>query len=133
MKLNTAVIAFFAIFSTFDVLASDAERQWVFSNVMAYQEVENTASALFTWAEAEYQEHENEGLFVRFPQDGKTIKATLDLAKVLKKRAAQVKATGDTAGSNALLFAAEATAYYATKMPHLLEDRINSQTQVANE
>lgn len=133
MRVVQVLVSVFFISINASVMADEAEQDWSFSQVAAYQQVTDKASALFAWAEAEYAEHEEEGLFKRFPQDGKTIQATLNLAKEFKNRAVKAMADGDTTGANALLFAAEATAYYATKMPHLLEKRIESQTQVSNE
>ena len=87
----------------------------------AHGVVSHTIDTLVTWARGEYAEHDGEGLFERFPQEGALIRATIELAQQLKRDAAN---SADRAQAQAMLFAAEATARYAAAMPHLLEDRL---------
>jgi len=95
-----------------------------FGQLAPYQKVTDSVDNLSIWADGEYVEHEGEGLFKRYPEDGLVIRTTLALANELKQQAAQTK---DAHKARALLFAAEATALYAAKMPHLLEARIAQQ------
>jgi len=95
-----------------------------FSNLDAYNSVYSSVETLTTWAQGEYAEHENEGLFMRYPEDGGVISTTIALVNELKQLAIKARAEGDETKARAYLFSAEATANYAAQMPHLLEDRI---------
>lgn len=133
MRMTTMALAGALFLSGGMASADEVTPDWSFSQVAVHKQAMEKTEALFAWAEAEYTEHENEGLFEQYPDDGKTIKATLNLAKEFKANAAKAFAAGDKVNANALLFAAEATAFYATKMPHLLEKRVTLQTQVSNQ
>lgn len=88
-----------------------------------HEAVGKTIDLMVIWAEGEFAEHQGEGLFKRFPDEGLMIRATIDLARQLKDEAANAS---DGAKAQALMYAAEATARYAAQMPHLLEDRLDT-------
>jgi len=98
-----------------------------FNKPDAYQNVNSSIELLATWARGEYAEHQGEGLFARYPDDGAVINATNALVNELKLLAARARGGGDEAKARAYLFSAEATARYAAQMPHLLEDRLAEQ------
>lgn len=133
MKLQNVIAGCLLVLVSLPSLASEKNYDWAFSKSDASEQALEATAMLHTWAEAEYLEHENEGLFQRFPLDGQVIQATLKLVKEMENHAKQVAAKGGQSAANALLLAAEATAYYATMMPHLLESRIAAQSQVSNQ
>jgi len=82
-----------------------------------------------SWAAAEYTEHEQEGLFKRYPEDGQITQATIAIAKELKQKAETANKAGETIKARSYYFAAEAAARYAVQMPHMLEDRVKELAQ----
>ena len=114
-------------------IADDSAPTLSYGQIDAYQRVNSSVDTLVSWADGEFLEHQQEGLFQQYPEEGRIIKTTLSLATELRQQATQAAASGDTSRASALLFAAEATALYAAQMPHLLEDRLAQQTRAANE
>lgn len=104
--------------------ASDEGPVLSFSQKDAYFSVNKSIELLTTWARGEYAEHEGEGLFKRYPEDGGVIQTTITLVSELKQLAMKARAEGNETKARAYLFSAEATARYSAQMSHLLEDRI---------
>ena len=100
-----------------------------FAEPDAYTAVSNTIDTMTTWADAEYIEHEVEGLFERHPEDGQVTQATIEIAKELKNLARSAQQTGNAIKARAYYFAAEATARYSVQMPHMLEERVEKLSQ----
>jgi len=121
----------FAILTSLNIIspsmasADDEGPELSFNKPDAYQVVNGSIELLTTWARGEYAEHEGEGLFARYPQDGAVISETINLVHELQQLAKKARSKGDETKARAYLFSAEATARYAAQMPHLLEDRIN--------
>ncbi len=111
--------------------ANEKNSLLIFSKPSAYESVAESIESLSIWAKSEYQEHESEGLFKKYPNDGLVITETLNLTEVLKKLAAKAMRNGDDAKAKAYLFSAEATANYAANMPHMLEERLEKQANAA--
>ncbi|MDH5301703.1 MAG: hypothetical protein OEW58_10110 [Gammaproteobacteria bacterium] len=130
MKLTHLAICA-SLIATPCAYAENTNPDFSYGKADAYQRVSQAVDSLSQWADGEYQEHELEGLFQRYPQDALVIKSTLDLVNQLKQQATQAQADGDQTRASALLFAAEATALYAANMPHLLEKRLDVQAQAA--
>ena len=128
MKKNYIVFAILAslnIISPSMASADDEGPELSFSKPDVDQAVNGSIELLTTWARGEYAEHEGEGLFARYPQDGTVISETINLVHELQQLAKKARSKGDETKARAYLFSAEATARYAAQMPHLLEDRIN--------
>lgn len=77
------------------------------------------------WAKGEYDEHKGEGLFEKYPAEGQLILDMMALSKELQGKAEQAKKANDMPKARAYYFSAEATAHYAARMPHMLEDRLD--------
>lgn len=85
----------------------------------------DSIDTMIAWAQAELDEHVGEGLYKDHAEDRALVEAMLERARQLRKSGDAVK------GTEALsyYFAAEATARYAARMPHLLEDRLEEQAE----
>ncbi len=88
------------------------------------QKMNRHFDALLAWAAGELAEHGGEGVFADHPGEKAVIEEMLVLARHLMEQSRQAKAQGDAARARALAYSAEATARYAARMPHLLEDRL---------
>lgn len=89
----------------------------------ANQRVAENVAAMQAWAEGEYLEHEAEGLFKKYPQEGKLLLEMAAVSKELQAKAEAAKQAGEPDKALAYYYAAETTAQYAAHMPHLLEQR----------
>ncbi|MEO5574365.1 MAG: hypothetical protein ABIR48_07790 [Gammaproteobacteria bacterium] len=85
--------------------------------------IAENVSAMQAWAEGEYQEHEGEGLFKKYPSEGKLMTEMATISKELQAKAEAAKQAGEPDKARAYYFSAEATAQYAARMPHMLEHR----------
>jgi len=105
-------------------LAETVEIPFSYQQAHNYQSVKQSVMSLYQWAQGEYAEHQTEGLFSQYPSDGEVITTTLQVVTDLLAQAELALQAGDTVKASALLYSAEATAYYAAKMPHMLESRV---------
>ncbi len=93
-----------------------------FEQSNAYDDIEKNVDMLTVWAKGEYIEHK--AVFEKHPEDDSIINATIALVEELKQRSKQAKKAGEQNKAQAYMLSAEATARYAAKMPHMLEERI---------
>jgi len=105
------------------VFAEGDESSFSYAGKEPQQHVEQTVKDGIAWVKAEYDEHEAEGLFKKYPPDGQLILAMLSVAQELQAKAEQAKAAGRLDQAQAYYFSAEASLNYAARMPHLLEQR----------
>jgi len=89
----------------------------------ANERVAENVTAMQAWAEGEYAEHELEGLFKKYPQDGKLLLEMAAVSKELQAKAEAARQAGELDKARAYYYSAEATAQYAAHMPHMLEQR----------
>jgi len=101
--------------------AEDADQ--VLSYAQPASKPAEAVAAMQAWAEGERQEHEAEGLFKTHPDAGRLVLDMLTVSKELEGQAQAAERAGDAARARAYYHSAEATAYYAARMPHLLEER----------
>lgn len=80
--------------------------------------------ALILWARGELAEHEGEGLYRDRAEDKALVEAMIERAQALREAGDAAGAAGRQTEALSYYFAAEATARYAARMPHLLEDRL---------
>ncbi len=85
--------------------------------------VQKNLDLLLSWAKGELAEHIGEGLFDTRPEEKLLVEAMIEWAENLKRQAIAAKQAGDKATARVRYFSAEATARYAARMPHMLEDR----------
>ena len=90
----------------------------------AHERVAENVVAMQAWAEGEYKEHELEGLFKKYPQDGKLLLEMAAVSKELQAKAEAAKQAGEVDKARAYYYSAEAVAQYAAQMPHMLEHRM---------
>ncbi len=102
--------------------ADDDGPQLSFAQQDAYSEVAKSVDMLTAWAKGEYVEHKS--IFSKHPKDDAVIKATIELIEEFRQLSKKAKKAGDNNKALAYLFSAEATAHYAARMPHMLEERI---------
>lgn len=121
MRYRTVVLAGFLGLVLSAVKAEDADQALSYGQPAS--KPAEVVTAMRAWAEGEHQEHEAEGLFKTHPDAGRLILDMLAVSKELEGRAQAAERAGDAARARAYYHSAEATAYYAARMPHLLEER----------
>lgn len=88
--------------------------------------------ALILWARGELVEHEGEGLYEDRPEDKALVEAMIERAQALRTSGDKAAAAGKRTEALSYYFAAEATARYAARMPHLLEDRLEDEAEAGH-
>lgn len=125
MKLLTLSILL-AIGLNSNLVTADEGPAWSYTSKNPNQEVDQAVSTAIGWAEGEYEEHVQEGLFKEHPAEGQLILDMIKLAKKTQAQATDAMAAGEIEQARASYFAAEATAQYAARMPHMLEARLGN-------
>lgn len=110
-------------------LADDDESlpPFTYGSMENYQKVAAIADSYLKMADGELAEHELEGLFKDRPDDQKLIRAMIAEAQALLQQGQQAEKAGDAFKAQIYYHSAEATAYYAAYMPHLLESRLEQE------
>ena len=121
--LALALLAGTGVVVTAPTHAAEEGMALSFANKDADSKMAESIAAMQAWAEGEYEEHKGEGLFTKHRAEGQLIQDMLAVSKALQGKAEAAKTAGDAAKSRAYYYSAEATAQYAARMPHMLEQR----------
>lgn len=124
MLLSIAVCAALAAPAA-NALADDDGPRAAYREAKPAEAVLESIDTMIAWAQAELDEHVGEGLYKDHAEDKALVEAMIERARELRKSGEAAK------GADALsyYFAAEATARYAARMPHLLEDRLEDEAE----
>jgi hypothetical protein len=91
--------------------------------------IAGNVSAMQAWAEGEYQEHEGEGLFKKYPKEGQLLLEMAKVSRELQAKAEAAKQAGELDKARAYYFSAEASSQYAARMPHMLEHSLETKQE----
>lgn len=96
-----------------------------YSNETPQKAVIEAVPGLISWAEAELDEHREEGLYRHQAIEEANTQAMISIAKELFAKGKLLVENGDADKATSQFLAAEAVARYAAQMPHLLEARVH--------
>ncbi len=127
IALILVLLSGFMSVATTPALADQSEgAQWAYASKDADGKLTETIAGKQDWAKGEYEEHNAEGLFKKYPADGQLILDMIAVSKELQEKAEAATKVGDVAKARAYNFSAEAAAQYAAGMPHMLEARVQA-------